>query len=175
LPASDDQRLPLPLDQNFPAPILAALDAYIVDVRFIPLRTIDPLLTDMSDRRLLLALDAMGFQGLVSNNYKMMQNPFEIAGLLATNLSLFVIEGLGHDPIRATGAVLLDLPGAIKKMTDRAEVFWMRPRNPEAQLPWDLFSKAAGRQHKAASELYEEVKVTADEKAAALPDQTAES
>jgi hypothetical protein len=60
-------------------------------------------------------------------------------------------------------------------MTDRAEVFWMRPRNPEAQLPWDLFSKAAGRQHKAASELYEEVKVTADEKAAALPDQTAES
>ena len=34
--------LELALDQNFPEPILRALDEFIVDVHLIPLRQIDP-------------------------------------------------------------------------------------------------------------------------------------
>lgn len=135
-------------------------------MKLVPLRKIRSDLTDMPDRRLLLALDRLGWVGLVTNNYKMMQNPYEIAGLLKTKLTLFVIEGVGHDPIRATGAVLLDLPGALKRRhRDRAEVFWMRPRNPEPRKPWDLFAAAAGRAHRNTRELYDELRVSDDEAA----------
>ncbi|MGH9071772.1 MAG: hypothetical protein ACRDX8_11550 [Acidimicrobiales bacterium] len=46
----------------------------------------------------------------------MLRNPADLAALLRTRLSVFAIEGVGHDPIRATGAVLLDLSGAIRRM-----------------------------------------------------------
>jgi hypothetical protein len=167
----DDGRVPLALDQNFAQPILDDLDRFIIDTRLVPLPHIHPALPNMPDRQLLIALDGMAWPGLVTNNYKMMQNPSEIAALLRTKLSLFVIEGVGHDPIRATGALLLDLPGALKKrVPDRAEVFWMRPRNPEPQLPWDLFTRAAERQDRTGPDLYEELKVNDSEAAAAVPE-----
>jgi hypothetical protein len=40
----------------------------------------------------------------------MLQNPRELAAVIATQICVFAIEGVGHDPIRATGALLLDLP-----------------------------------------------------------------
>lgn len=40
-------------------------------------------------------------------------------------MRVFAIEGLGGDPLRATGALLLDLPGAIRRsVAERSEVFW---------------------------------------------------
>jgi hypothetical protein len=159
------------LDQNFPEPILDSLAQFLPDVILVPLRRIHPALTDMPDRRLLLALDRMGWPVLVTNNYKMMQNPLQIAGLLKTHLTLFVIEGLGHDPIRATGAVLLDLPGALRRRRhDQAEVFWSRPRNPSPQDPWELFQRAAERAHREPGDLYEEMKVTDTEVDQASPE-----
>lgn len=168
-----DGLLSLALDQNFPEPILNCLERFIVDVRLVPLRRIRPDLPDMPDRQLLLALDQMGWPGLVTNNHKMMQNPYEIAALLRTKLTMFVIEGVGHDPIRATGAVLLDLPGALRKrVVGKPQVFWMRPRNPEPQQPWGLFARAAEHQHRIPNELYDELRVSDAEAAgAALPEQ----
>ena len=36
----------LPLDQNFPEPILAALEPWMADIQLVPSRTIDPHLAD---------------------------------------------------------------------------------------------------------------------------------
>lgn len=153
--------LELALDQNFPEPILRALDEFIIDVRLVPLRQIDPRLPDLDDRPLLIALQQRGFPGLVTNNYKMLSNPKELAAILKTRLSVFAIEGVGHDPIRATGALLLDLPGAVRRMREApGRVFWLRPRNPQPQDAWELFQRAAERLHTDAAALYDEVKVT---------------
>lgn len=154
----------LALDQNFPTPILRALDDYIVDVELIPLRAIDTRLSTLDDRSLVIALQQLGFLGLVTNNYKMLKNPRELAAIIATKLTVFAIEGVGDDPIRATGAVLLDLPGALKRLdTRKGQVFWMRPRNPLPEDPMVLFRRAAEHQHRDASELLTEVGVTLDE------------
>lgn len=159
------------LDQNFPEPVLDCLVQFLPDLRLVPLRRIHPALTDMPDRRLLLALEGLGWPVLVTNNHKMMQNPSQIAGLLKTRLTLFVVEGLGHDPIRATGAMLLDLPGALRRRkAERAEVFWSRPRNPVPQAPWELFRRAAARTHREPGELYEELRVTDQEADQAPPE-----
>lgn len=154
----------LALDQNFPEPILRCLDEYVVDVRLVPLRSIDSRLPTLDDRELVIALHQLGWQGLVTNNYRMLKNPKELAAILKTKLTVFAVDGVGDDPIRATGAVLLDLPGALKRVQpDRAQVFWMRPRNPLPQDPWELFTVAAGHQQREANDLYTDWHVTDDE------------
>lgn len=154
----------LALDQNFPTPILTALAEFIVDIRLVPLRTIDTRLPTLDDRQLVIALHQLGYPGLVTNNYKMLKNPKELAAIIATRLTVFAIEGVGDDPIRATGAVLLDLPGALKRMdTRRAQVFWRRPRSPRPEDPMDLFERAAAHEHRDPAEFLREVEVTAEE------------
>jgi hypothetical protein len=154
----------LALDQNFPTPILSALSKFIVDIELISLRAIDPRLSTLDDRALIIALHQLGFPGLVTNNYKMLKNPKELAAIIATKLTVFAIEGVGGDPIRATGAVLLDLPGALKRVDSRkAQVFWMRPRNPTPEDPMSLFERAAAHQHRPAGDFLAEVAVSREE------------
>jgi hypothetical protein len=154
----------LALDHNFPTPILNALRAYIVDVDLVTLREIDERLPALDDRSLVIALHQMKFPGLVTNNYKMLKNPRELAAIMATKLTVFAIEGVGHDPIRATGALLLDLPGALKRMDSRRpQVFWMRPRDPQPADPAELFAQIADHQHRTVDDLLSEVRVSGSE------------
>lgn len=69
----------LALDQNFPTPILAALEDYLVDIELVSLRKIDPRLSTLDDRQLVIALHQLGFPGMVTNNYRMLKNPRELA------------------------------------------------------------------------------------------------
>lgn len=85
---------------------------------------------------LVIAHHQLGFPGMVTNNYRILKNPRELAAIIETRLTIFAIEGVGGDPLRATGAVLLDLPGALKKLgTRKGKVFWMRPPNPTPEDP----------------------------------------
>jgi len=141
------------------------------EVNLIPLRQIDRRMRRLDDRPLMLALRQEGFDWLVTANYRMLRNPLELAGILKARLKVFAIEGVGDDPIRATGALLLDLPGAIRKgVPGRAQVFWSRPRAPESRDPWDLFADAAERRHQDPQDLYEEMKVTDEEAATPWPE-----
>ena len=163
----------LPLDQNFPEPILEAIKRWMGDIELLPLRTIDPRLTRLDDRKLLIALRQLGFEGLVTLNYKMLRNPSELAAVLKTKMTIFAIDGVGHDPIRATGALLLDLPSAVAAIrAGDSGVFWLRPRSPKAHDPWELFKTAAERRNDDAASLYASLKVSDDEMAtAALSDE----
>lgn len=156
-------RVLIALDHNFPEPILACLRDFLpehIDLR--PLRLIDARLPDLDDRPMLIALHQLGFPALVTNNYKILKNPEELAAVLKTKLTVIAIEGTGDDPLRATGALLLDLPGIVKQIHPGV-VFWMRPRNPRPDKPWELFERAAEHRHEASADLYEAVKVTNEE------------
>lgn len=151
----------LPLDQNFPEPILTALEPWMGDIQLVPLRKIDPRLPELDDRRLLIALKQLGFEGLVTLNHKMLRNPRELAAVLKTGVTVFAVEGVGHDPIRATGALLLDLRPAVNAVqAGRSGVFWLRPRAPKPRDPWDLFKEAAEKRNEDAEHLYATLKVS---------------
>ena len=159
----------LPLDQNFPEPILVAIEPWIGDIELLPLRKIDRRLTEFDDRRLMLALSQLGFEGLVTLNYKMLRNPRELAAVLKTRMTIFAVEGVGHDPVRATGALLLDLRSAVNAMeAGNSGVFWLRPRAPRPQDPWELFKAAAKRLNDDASSLYDSLQISDDEMATAV-------
>jgi len=159
----------LPLDKNFPEPILKGLESWMGEVQLVPLRTIDHRLTTLDDRGLLIALKQLGYDGLVTLNYRMLRNPKELAAVLKTKLAIFAVEGVGDDPIRATGALLLDLQPAISAIrSGRSGVFWLRPRTPKPQDPWELFKRVAQNHGKDAAMLYEDVKVSDAELEAAI-------
>jgi hypothetical protein len=154
----------LALDQNFPQPILDALAQYMPDIHLEHLSRIDRRLGDLEDHELVVALYQAGYEGLVTNNYKMLNDPRVLVALMKTKLTVFAIEGAGDDPIRATGAVFLDLPGAISRRDpSKPHVFWLRPRNPQPQDAWDLFGRAAERRHSNRQNLYDELKLSDDD------------
>jgi len=74
-----------------------------IDLAHLP--NIDPRLSDLSDRQLFIALAQLGFDGLVTNNYKMLDVPNEIAAIVKIKSVVVAVEALGHDPIRAVGAL----------------------------------------------------------------------
>lgn len=126
----------VPLDHNFPTPILDCLQGFIPDVTLLPLRRIEPALADLDDRNLVIALHQLGYKGFVTSNYKMLQNPRELAAVLKTKLSVFAIEGVGHDPVRATGALLLDLPSVEVQLrpVEAEESFGCDLENPDRRI-----------------------------------------
>ena len=151
----------LALDQNFPTPILDRIAPFLQDIEFVPLRHIDQRMPTLDDRQLIIALHQAKWAGLVTNNYRMLENPSELAAIVATKLSVFAVAGVGDDPIRATGAILLDLPAAIKRLDSRkGQVFWMKPRHPPLQDPRDLFDQLALRRKTTYEAMMADVGVT---------------
>lgn len=89
------------LDQNFPEPIIDALDEWIPEAELVPLRRIDPLLSTLDDWEVLLALHhhARPWEGLIPTDSGILSLPRELAVILQTNLTLVVAAEAGHDPI----------------------------------------------------------------------------
>jgi hypothetical protein len=154
------QKVRLALDQNFPVLVLNAVNL-LPEVEIAPIHKIDPRLSELDDRKLLIALYQSGWNGLITNNYKMLWVPSEIAALVRTRLTLFAVQGVGDDPIRATGAVLLELPSIVKRIVPgKAQIFRVHPRAPRPEDAWEYFQQAAAKRRTSPSALYDEVKVT---------------
>ncbi len=161
----------LALDQNFPLSILRQLRGLLPDdVELVHLNHIDRRMSDLSDRALIIALWQAGWDGLVTNNYKMLDIPHEVAAIVKTELTVIAIEGLGHDPIRATGALLLELPGLSRRLRPRrANVFRLK-QHPSTSA-WSYFADAARKQNREPQTLWQDVGVFEDELAQpALPE-----
>jgi hypothetical protein len=85
--------LRLALDQNFPTPLIGAVIDYLPgDIEMKSLRRIDPRLSELDDRTLFLALHHLGWHGLVTNNYKMLDVPAELAAIVRTQAVVVAIE-----------------------------------------------------------------------------------
>lgn len=151
----------LPLDHNFPEPILNAVSPWINEVNLIPIRHINVQLAELQDRQLLIALYQLGYSGLVTNNYKMLHNPAELAAVIKTKLSVVAIQGLGDDLVRATGALLLYLPSIVRALeSGRHGVFRLRPRTPQPENPREIFRKIAMRRQEIYKEMYTHFEVS---------------
>jgi hypothetical protein len=74
-------------------------------------------------------------------------------------VTVFAIEGVGHDPLRATARRCSIFLAPSNAWTRRPQVFWLRPRYPEPRDPRDLFTDVASRLHRARDDLWEQFKV----------------
>lgn len=157
--------LRLALDQNFPVPLLDAMSDFVPsEVKLEHLPRIDRRLSLLGDRKLIIALYQRGFDGLITNNYKMLNDPAEFAAIIATKSVLVAVEGLGHDPIRAAGALLMELPGLPSRIRPRrGNVIRLRFTQRRADDAWDYLARVAEQRGRPAADLWAEVKVTDEE------------
>ena len=90
--------------------------------------------------------------------------PWELAAIIRTQAVVVAVEGLGHDPLRAVGALLLDLPGLANRIRrQRSNVFLLSYRRRPPRNAREYLKAIAERQGRTDSDLWEEVLVTADE------------
>lgn len=154
-------KLSIALDHNFPEPVLNALDGFVPEACLLPIRKIHPKLPDLDDHELVVALRQLDIGVLATNDYKMFKNPRELAAIMSTRLTVIAFEGLGDDPIRAAGALLLDLPTITNRIErEKAQLFWLRPKRPEPIDPWNQLQKLAERRNTTARLLYEECRLS---------------
>ena len=99
------------LDHNFPA---MAVSPFIPEVEFRPLQAIDPWLTrGVEDWAVLHGLaqnKATKIHGFVTNDDRMLNLSRTLPVLMQTELTLLICMSTGHDPIAATGLVLMHAP-----------------------------------------------------------------
>ncbi len=137
------------LDQNFPAPIVAALRDYIVEADLVAIGDIHPRLPTLDDWQLLVVLsrESPACDGLVTTDNSMLLQERELAVLIQTKLTLVVADAAGDDPIKATGLVLAYLPWIAKrKHGHQAQVWLLRTAPRPAEDPWDRLKRIAQQQ-----------------------------
>ena len=147
------------LDQNFPEPIVLALNDYIVEAELVSVRDIDSQLAEIDDWEILLSLwhHERDWDGLVTTDSGMLAQTREMAAVRQLNLTLVVAHDAGHDPIKATGLLFTHL-GYISRETrpDRPQIWPLTARNRPGLDPWEFFEKIADHTHRTPEAVWEE-------------------
>jgi hypothetical protein len=157
--------LRLALDQNFPLPLLNSLARWLPpDLTLTHLTMIDRRLPEVSDRELFIALHQLGWDGLVTNNWRMLNIEHEIAAIVKTKATVVATRGMGDDPIRPAGALLLELAGLASRIKPgRSNVFLLSYQHRTAEDGWTYLSQVAERRSVSTQELWEAHRPTIEE------------
>jgi hypothetical protein len=149
------------LDHNFPEPIVEVLsevqDGGEADL--VSVSDIDPRMADLDDWEIMLALHhhERNWDGLITTDSSMLNQPPELAVLLQTNSTLIVAMGAGDDPIKATGLLFAYLGGICGRTDpDTAQVWKLTAANRPAHKPWDELKRAADHQQRDVGDLWRE-------------------
>ncbi|MDE2994525.1 MAG: hypothetical protein OXU67_11665 [Chloroflexota bacterium] len=115
------------LDHNFPWQVTKL--PWPEHLRLTRLAAYDAsLIQHYDDWQILDALNRRGdVDGFITNDANILQLPREMVVLSGTRLTLVVADGVGHDPIRATGLVMLYLGHIVHRLSHRAQIFTLRP------------------------------------------------
>ncbi len=146
------------LDQNFPTKLLLSLELYwppTVQARHV--HKVDPALSEIDDHELVVELSMRGFDVLVSDDYRMLEDVRTMSALVATKLHLVAIEAAGHDPLKATGLLLLELPTLQHRLSARESQILRVPKRQatKPQASWTEIQRLADRDEVEPSVLYE--------------------
>ncbi len=128
------------------------------DLRISRLYDIQPELTrDQEDWQVLLALNQRGdVNGFITNDAKLLNLPAEMLALHTTSLTLVITDGVGDQPIRATGLVMVHLETIASQMSNKPRIWILRPSAIAAKRSWDYLNRIAKNSHTGIDALVEE-------------------
>lgn len=150
------------LDQNFPEPIVDALVSFLFAVELVPVRKIDPSLATCEDWELLLALHRheRKWDGLITNDAAMLRLPREMSVLVQTRLTLIVVRGHAHNPIRATGFIFSHIDYICKQLKKQSRVWELGAADKDTSKDaWEYLGEIAKRSNMETSLLYHRNKI----------------
>lgn len=157
------------LDHNFPEPIVEVLSEVQEgsgDADLVSVSDIDPRMADLDDWQIMLALHhhERPWDGLITTDSSILNQPPELAVLIQTKLTLIVAMAAGDNPIKATGLLFAYL-GGICGRTDRdtPQVWKLSAASRPPQKPWDDLRRAADHQHRSVEDVWRENRLSKSE------------
>ena len=155
----------LALDQNFPLNLVRCIEeAAPQSIELRSVREIDTRLSDMDDRPLVIALSQLGYDALATNNFRMLDEAKELAAIIATRIGFVCVKSAGHNAIKASGALLLELTNLPNTLRHRRKhILNLQHRPRPLTNGWEYMEKLAERRGITADELYQRFKPSDDE------------
>ncbi|HET9754422.1 MAG TPA: hypothetical protein VFP52_15725 [Myxococcales bacterium] len=157
------------LDQNYPPPLVESFRDYLSSAELVPVNQIDPRMAKLADWQLLCALrkDARPWSGLITCDGDFLRVPKTVSAVIETKLAVVITEAAGHDPLIASGLLLINLETVCKGLVRDTPQLWRLSHAKKPVLdPWDEFRKIAKHQNRHTRDLYDQHKVTSEELAA---------
>jgi hypothetical protein len=145
------------LDHNFPM-FAVGFEWPRPDLRVSRLWDIDRELTrDHDDWEVLRALHNRGrIDGFVTNDDKMLRLPTEMVALHSTSLALVITEGVGHQPVRATGLLMVHLETIANQLSGKPQIWILRPARLQSERAREYLIGIAKRRNVPVNMVYEE-------------------
>jgi hypothetical protein len=144
------------LDQNFPEPIVRALDKFLECAELVPVRLIEERMPRLEDWELLKAIHEHGreWDGLITSDDSMLNDARAMAVLKRTGLTLVIAHGQGHNPVRATGLLLFHLDHiCVHTVAHRPQIWILRASQKGAESPDNHLERIARREKTTTDEL----------------------
>lgn len=154
------------LDHNFPDPIVAALAGFQADAELVRIDQIDERLPTLDDWDLLLALHhhPRPWDGLITTDSSMLNQPLELATLLQTKLTLIVAAASGHNPVRASGLLFAHLAWICRRTrSDVAQAWTLRASPRPHEEPWELLRRHAEHTHRTVGDVWREHRLSPEQ------------
>jgi hypothetical protein len=134
------------LDQNFPEPIVDCLTTYLTRSQLVPIRRVREDLPTLADWQVMVELcrHERAWDGLVTNDDKLLALPKEMTVLSQTGLTLVSVRSQGHNPIRATGVLLSHIDHICHHTTPHEAQIWvLGVSQKQAESPADRLERIA--------------------------------
>lgn len=154
------------LDHNFPKPIVDALGKFQTDAELVPISKIDDRMPGLDDWEVLLALHQheRNFDGLITQDGRMLNLERELSVLVQTKLTLVIAMKSGDSPVKATGLLFAYLAGICNR-TDQSkpQVWRLNAAERSGDPAWDHLMRLADKRQVNAQELYDRARLTTAE------------
>ena len=101
-------------------------------------------MADLDDWQVLLALhhDARPWDGLITTDTSILNQPLELSVLIQTRLSLVAVKEAGHNPVKASGLLFAYLAGIGRRTRqDRPQVWTPAAADRAHQEPWEILER----------------------------------
>lgn len=147
----------LALDQNFPVALVEAMVGFLPPaLELVHVHKVDPSFSELTDAELVVALAASGIDCLVTTDYHMLDDPETISAIVAAKMNLLVVKSAGHDPLRASGALLLELPGIEDRLSggEGKVICIPKYRTKEAKPAWEYLTLIARKRGETGIDLF---------------------
>lgn len=150
------------LDQNFLRQVVGL--PWPADVLLVPLEQVNAgLIAETEDWEVILELEYRGsFSGFITNDANILRSSREMLALSMSRLSLIATDGVGHDPMKASGLVMVHLSDIVRDSPGQGMTYRLRPGGKTALSPGKCITQIA--EHRSAAR----ANVVANDRAAIL-------
>jgi len=146
------------LDHNFPTPIVEVLADFQEDAELVRIDAIHPAMPDLDDWEVLLALhhDARPWDGLITTDTSMLNQPLELSVMIQTRLTLVAVRAAGDNPVKACGLLFAHLAGISRRTrNDRPQIWTPAAAERSHDEPWKSLERVADHRNDDARALFD--------------------